>query len=120
MAFSVRSHRVRVTQPGRLENAFLDPRRRRPVTRAQPAIPIGLPILVKMAFDGADLTSVWNTLVDRINNDPYDAAALIDLSTIAHIQGRPGDRIALQNAALELQRVYRQLPKYPLRMASDC
>jgi len=64
-----------------------------------------------MAFDGADLTSVWNTLVDRINNDPCDAAALIDLSTIAHIQGRPGDRIVLQNTALELQRVYRQLPE---------
>jgi hypothetical protein len=79
--------------------------------RAQPAIPIGLPRLVKMAFDGADLTPVWNTLVDRVNSDPYDAAALIDLSTIAHIVGRPGDRIALQSAALELQRVYRQLPE---------
>jgi glutathione synthase/RimK-type ligase-like ATP-grasp enzyme len=63
-----------------------------------------------MAFDGADLTPVWNSLVDRVNNDPHDAAALIDLSTIAHIAGRPGDRIALQNGALELQRVYRQPP----------
>jgi glutathione synthase/RimK-type ligase-like ATP-grasp enzyme len=64
-----------------------------------------------MAFDGADLTPVWNMLVDRVNNDPDDAAALIDLSTIAHIVGRPGDRIALQNGALELQRVYRQPPE---------
>ena len=50
-------------------------------------------------------------MVDRVNNDPYDAAALIDLSTIAHIVGRPDDRIALQNGALELQRVYRQPPE---------
>src|SRR5437016_10828913 len=82
-----------------------------PVEKAQPAMPIGLPILVKMAFDGADLSPVWNTLVDRVNSDPNDAAALIDLSTIAHIVGRPGDRIALQSAALELQRVYRQPPE---------
>src|ERR1700681_2832311 len=81
------------------------------VRRVNPAIPIGLSTLVKMAFDGADLTPVWNTLVDRVNNDPRDAAALIDLATIAHIAGRPDDRIALQNGAFELQRVYRQPPK---------
>jgi hypothetical protein len=64
-----------------------------------------------MAFDGADMTPVLDTLVERVNNDPHDAAALLDLSTIAHIVGRPGDRIVLQNRALELQRVYRQPPE---------
>ena len=39
---------------------------------------------------------------------PNDAAALLDLSTIAQLQGRPQDRRALQAAALKLQRVYRR------------
>ena len=77
---------------------------------AVPAIPLGLPVLIKMAFDGVDLAPLWNELVGRAKNDPHDAAALIDLSTIAHIQGRPKDRAILQTWALELQRLYRQPP----------
>jgi glutathione synthase/RimK-type ligase-like ATP-grasp enzyme len=75
-----------------------------------PAVPIGLPTLIKLAFDGVDLAPLWNTLVGRVNDDPRDAAALFDLSTIAHIQGRPNDRAALQAWALELRRLYRQPP----------
>jgi hypothetical protein len=76
-----------------------------------PPVPMGIPTLVKMAFDGVDLSPVWNSLVGRVNENPSDAAALVDLSTIALVQGRPNDRIALQNMALELQRVYRQPPQ---------
>ncbi|MGZ5897666.1 MAG: hypothetical protein ACXWJ6_15600, partial [Xanthobacteraceae bacterium] len=75
-----------------------------------PPVPMGIPTLVKMAFDGVDLSPVWNSLVGRVNENPSDAAALVDLSTIALVQGRPDDRIALQNMALELQRIYRQPP----------
>ena len=75
--------------------------------RAAP-VPIGLPALAKMAFDGADLAPVWNALVMRVDQDPRDAAAYLDLSTIAHIQGRPDDRLVLQALALEIGRVYRQ------------
>ena len=60
-----------------------------------PVVPIGLPTLVKMAFDGKDWTSIWNALVDRLDSNPDDAAALLDLSTLAHIRGRPDDRPAL-------------------------
>ena len=73
-----------------------------------PPVPIGLPTLAKMAFDGADLAPVWNALVMRVDQDPRDAAAYLDLSTIAHIQGRPDDRQLLQALALEIGRVYRQ------------
>jgi hypothetical protein len=76
----------------------------------QPAMPIGMPTLVKMAFDGADLAPVWNTLVARVNENPDDAGALIDLSTIALVQGRPHDRVSLQEMALKVQRIYRQQP----------
>jgi hypothetical protein len=84
-----------------------------------PAMPIGLPALCKMAFDGLDLAPVWNRLVLRVKAQPGDAAALLDLSTIAQLQGRPQDRVALQAAAL-LQRVYRRPAaidtKRPLRL----
>ncbi len=73
-----------------------------------PATPIGLPALCQMAFDGADLAPVWNSLVLRVRAEPGDAAALLDLSTIAQLQGRPQDRRELQAAALKLQRVYRR------------
>jgi hypothetical protein len=73
-----------------------------------PATPIGLPTLCKMAFDGLDLAPVWNKLVHRVNAQPGDAAALLDLSTIAQLQGRPQDRVALQAAALKLQQIYRR------------
>src|SRR5580700_2565121 len=73
-----------------------------------PIVPIGLPTLVKMAFDGKDWTATWNALIERLDRDPNDAAALIDLSTLAHIRGLPDDRLALQRAALELARIYRR------------
>lgn len=78
------------------------------VASQPPATPIGLPALCKMAFDGLDLAPVWNDLVHRVQAQPDDAAALLDLSTIAQLQGRPQDRLELQSAALNLQRIYRR------------
>jgi hypothetical protein len=78
-----------------------------------PPTPIGLPALAKLAFDGVDLAPIWNELVGRVSNDAGDTAALLDLSTIAHLQGRPGDRIALQRQALELNSIYRHPPSIP-------
>jgi glutathione synthase/RimK-type ligase-like ATP-grasp enzyme len=72
--------------------------------------PIGLPTLAKMAFDGKDLAPVWNELVRQVTATNGDAAALLDLSTIAHLQGRPEDRLALQAEAFRFSRVYRQPP----------
>ena len=81
---------------------------------------IGLPVLAKLAFDGCDLAPVWNELVLRVNDDPNDAAALMDLSTIAQLQGRPDDRLALQAMALKLKRLFHQPPAVasvkPLRL----
>jgi hypothetical protein len=61
-----------------------------------------------MAFDGLDLAPVWNELVLRVRSKPDDAAALLDLSTIAQLQGRPQDRRELQLAAISLQSIYRR------------
>jgi glutathione synthase/RimK-type ligase-like ATP-grasp enzyme len=88
------------------------------VVGRDPPVPIGLPTLAKMAFDGVDLAPVWNALVTRVDQEPRDAAAYLDLSTIAHIQGRPKDRLVLQALALEIDRVYRQptVATTPLRL----
>ena len=81
-----------------------------PIEAAAGANLIGLPTLAKLAFDGCDLTPVWNELVTRASENPNDAAALMDLSTVAHLQGRPVDRLALQAMALKISRLYRLPP----------
>src|ERR1043166_3124039 len=77
---------------------------------SMPATPIGLARLAKLAFDGADLSLLWEELSVRALAASPDAGALMDLSTIAQLMGRRNDRLALQAHALALQRVYRQPP----------
>jgi hypothetical protein len=77
-------------------------------TVAEPPAPLGNSKLARLALSGADLAPVWNTMVERVNADPRDAAALLDLATIAYIQGRPDDRTVLRNRAFELTRIFRQ------------
>src|SRR5437660_10433421 len=77
------------------------------------AQPIGLARLAKMAFDGADLSLLWDELSVRALALPPDADALMDLSTIAQLMGRRQDRLALQAHALTLQRVYRRPSDVP-------
>lgn len=76
----------------------------------QPAIPMGVATLVKLAFEGVDLDPLWETLIQRALDNPADAAALMDLSTIAQVTGRRHERLVLQRHALDVQRHYRQLP----------
>jgi hypothetical protein len=79
------------------------------VKMAEPPTLIGNSKLATMAMCGHDLAPIWNTLVKRVNVNPQDASALLDLATIAHIQGRPGDRVSLRTRAFELTRIF-QLP----------
>ena len=91
-----------------------------PTEAAGARAPIGLPALATLAFHGCDLAPLWNKLVTRVTADSDDAAAWLDLSTIAHLQGRPDDRLALQTVALALCRLYHQPPAVasarPLRL----
>jgi hypothetical protein len=66
---------------------------------ALPPVPLGNSKLATMALGGLDLAPVWNSLVGRVNKDPNDAAAFLDLATIAYIQGRPDDRARLRTNA---------------------
>ena len=72
--------------------------------------PLGNSKLATMALGGTDLAPVWNSLVERVTADPQDAAAFLDLATIAYIQGRPDDRALLRARAFKLTRVFRQPP----------
>jgi hypothetical protein len=78
------------------------------VTAAKPSTTIGNSKLATMALSGVDLAPVWNSLVKRVTANPLDAAAFLDLATIAYIQGRPGDRALLRARAFELTRIFRQ------------
>jgi hypothetical protein len=79
----------------------------RGVAGAPPA-PIGLARLAKMAFDGMDLEPLWDALSARALAPVPDAAALMDISTIAMLRSRRDERMALQARALSLHRLYRQ------------
>jgi hypothetical protein len=74
----------------------------------RPPTPIGLARLAKMAFDGVDLGPLWEQLSARALAVPPDAAALMDLSTIAMLKERRDHRLTLQARALALHRRYRQ------------
>ena len=68
---------------------------------------IGLARLTKMAFDGTDLTALWNELVVRVQQEPRNAPALMDLSVIAQLTGDLNMGASLQSRALVQDVVYR-------------
>jgi glutathione synthase/RimK-type ligase-like ATP-grasp enzyme len=71
---------------------------------------IGLAALAKMAFLGEDLSPIGNLMLERINTNPNDANALMDMSTILHLKGNRELGLALQSQALALQQIYRLGP----------
>lgn len=76
----------------------------------------GLAVLMKMAFDGHDLTPLALELGTRALNDPTDAVAWMDLSTLWHLQFQPEKALKAQTRALELQQVYHLPAKEPARI----
>src|ERR1700688_1731420 len=78
----------------------------------QPPRLIGLAALAKMAFRGADLGPIAQSLIDRRVRDPDDAAALMDLSLIELFQGRVQSRAQFQAEALKLNKFYRHASAY--------
>jgi hypothetical protein len=77
------------------------------MTTDQPPCLIGLAALAKMAFQGADLRPVVQSLIDRRARNPEDAAALMDLSLIELFQGHAQSRAQFQAEALKLNKFYR-------------
>jgi glutathione synthase/RimK-type ligase-like ATP-grasp enzyme len=67
--------------------------------------------LFKMAFDGRDLKPLRAQLLARMEGDPLDAAALMDLSVIEQLLGNQAEGMRHQAQALRIQRLYR--PSWP-------
>ena len=68
---------------------------------------IGLPTLMKMAVSDQDLTPVGAALLERAQQDPHDANALMDLSIVLQLRGERDVALAVQGEALQMQRLYR-------------
>ncbi|OYX87546.1 MAG: hypothetical protein B7Y75_01925 [Azorhizobium sp. 35-67-5] len=73
-----------------------------------PGALIGTAALVRWFEEGHDLAPVWDHLVARLDTDPADAAALMDMSTLLLIRKARRKGEAAQAAALDLQRHYRR------------
>ncbi|MDD5297098.1 MAG: pyridoxal-dependent decarboxylase [Rhodocyclaceae bacterium] len=70
---------------------------------------MGLAALMRRAFAREDMAPLGSRLIARAQSDPQDAEALMDLSTVLHINGSPKLALSVQAQALEVQTLY-QLP----------
>jgi hypothetical protein len=68
---------------------------------------IGLAALTTKAFRGESLRSIEQHLADRLTRCSWDASALMDVATLALLQGRPAEHQALQAQALSESVLYR-------------
>ncbi len=69
---------------------------------------MGLAELTTMAFQGADLSLIELGLTARVMDNPEDAEALMDLSTLSLLLGKRFEHEVFQRQALALQRLFRQ------------
>ncbi len=67
---------------------------------------LGMHHIVPYAFDGKDVTPLWNQCAERFQATGTDAAALVDLSTILQSQGQTERALQVLAGALELRRSY--------------
>ena len=80
-----------------------------PAEAAENIIPtrIGLAKLTRMSFDGIDLAPLWGDLLQRVAQDGSNTAAIMDMSVIAQLLGDQSSGLALQEGALNVERLYR-------------
>jgi len=67
---------------------------------------IGLASLATQAFRGIDLTPVVQQLAERIQNQPDDAAAHMDLATVSFLSHAPDAALQWQRQAMAMQARY--------------
>jgi aromatic-L-amino-acid/L-tryptophan decarboxylase len=67
---------------------------------------MGLAVLMRMVFSGADVTPLSQELIARASADAGDANALMDLSTLLHLGFKPGVARAVQAQALAVRTLY--------------
>ena len=67
---------------------------------------MGLARLFKMAFDGADLTPLGQSLIERAGKNPDDTNALLDLSILLQLKYSPEIALGVQAQALGIRTLY--------------
>lgn len=67
---------------------------------------IGLARLMKMAFDGINLAPIGDALIARVEKNPLDAEALMDLSTVLQLKFMPEVALDVQSQALDIKTLY--------------
>jgi hypothetical protein len=70
---------------------------------------IGMGALVGLAYRQGDIAGVWNALLARYAENPGDAAALMDMSTILQTTGHRDKGLEFQRKALELSRRFKRV-----------
>ena len=73
-----------------------------------PAI-IGMASLVQTAYQQGDLQGIWRRLLSRVEANPCDAAALMDMSVILQVSGHREKGLGLQRSAVRESRCYRRV-----------
>ena len=64
----------------------------------------GMAALVRLIYEGKDISPIWDELFARVSADQTDAAAFLDLSTILLTVGQKDKADLAQKAALEISR----------------
>jgi hypothetical protein len=67
---------------------------------------IGLANIMRLAFHGDNLTGITAELLERIELDPLDSAAMLDLSVVLQLNGKPELAMDLQWEALSQQQCF--------------
>jgi hypothetical protein len=68
---------------------------------------IGFARLTRMAFNGIDLSPLWQRLMDQVADGTADAGCALDLSLIAQLVGERETGLLIQTQALAFHQLYR-------------
>src|ERR1700752_2411709 len=68
---------------------------------------IGFARLTRMAFNGIDLSPLWQRLMDEVANGTADAGCALDLSLIAQLVGERETGLLIQTQAIVFPQLYR-------------
>ena len=77
---------------------------------------MGIARLMRQAFAGDSLESLAQTLLQRAEDDPLDANALMDLSVVLQLQGHKELGLKVQALALNTQRLFTLPASKPCRL----
>jgi glutathione synthase/RimK-type ligase-like ATP-grasp enzyme len=72
---------------------------------------MGLAALMRLRFEGQDLGPLAARLIQRAQDDPQDANALMDLATTLELNFKPDIALATQARALQMQSLYSLPPR---------